>query len=60
MSNNLVNLVNIVPYLLPFDSCQTEIIKDDDSNMKFKCLSYKGFLDIYVRFWLLTKNNKIN
>ncbi len=50
MSNNLVNLVNIVPYLLPFDSCQTEIIKDDDSNMKFKCLSYKGFLDIYVRF----------
>ena len=50
MSNNLVNLVNIVPYLLPFDSCQTEIIKDDDLNMKFKCLSYKGFLDIYVRF----------
>ena len=44
MSNNLVN---IVPYILPFENCcQTE---DNDTSIKFKCLSYTGFLDAFVR-----------
>jgi hypothetical protein len=44
MSNNLIN---IVPYLLPFDGCQSDT-ESDHSNLKIKCLSYKGFLDILV------------